>query len=694
MLASRGALLVAWLAVVVVTVVWFARAQKPEEAGSIGVVFGTLLIDGGAAALWAASAAVGGSAVLRTLGVRARPALFVATTAGIGLGCYSLILLGLGLAGWLNGATAAGLAVGSVALSVVDLARRPPPWLAALKHSGRIDLGLARRAGGRWALLLTAIPFGLAATGGSITPGVLWKPDDPHPYDVLSYHLQIPRQWHDAGRIAPTPDNVFGFMPFNAEVHSLAAMHLRGGPWAGMFQAQFNSLAFSTLAAMAVYGALRRPLAGAVAASAFACVPWTVMLSAVAYNEPLMLLFVALALAWGLRLLRPGYARSNRVPWRPALVAGTAAGLAAGVKYPAVPILFVGWPVALAVGAALVRRVPHSGAWRRLALAAVIYGAATLAFSPWLVRNVAWTGNPVYPLAMNLLGRGDFSPAQVERWDAAHAATARDSGVAGRARALGREVLANGQYDGGMVWAFAVAAVGFSLSPRLGRGAGAPHDRSATRRTPRTAGPAVALLAFLGIVAVVWVGFTHLIGRFAVPAIPAAAVLIGSAFARRGLVPRPAHGWAVASAATLSAAMLLSCVSFVGPRLTTFADLGRRGFFGATDLSFMLPGDLTDPTDAGRPVVLVGDAGAFWYQLPPGVLRYRSVFDVAADQPSAIAAWLTPELRAAMTDPDPKRRPILVVNPMEVERLHATYRHVPPLDPDLPGPRDRTFLVR
>ena len=621
-----------WAALTLATIVFYARGATP-------VVLLGLLTDGGAAALWTASAGFGGAVILRAMGIRCNAALFAATACGVGLGVYSLLLLGIGLAGWLTFGTALGLALLSTAAFAVDAAARRPAWLT----NRQVDLGPPRRAGRRWLLLLTAVPAGMALTAGSILPGLLWKPADPHPYDVVEYHLEMPREWYEQGRIGPQSHNVYGYFPFNAEMHALAAMHLRGGPWAGMYQAQYMSVIYAALAALAVYGATRSPSAVAVVAG----VPWTVMLAGVAYDESALVLYTALAAAWTLRAMR-------RRPVRRLILAGATAGLACGVKYTAVPMVLVA--LAVAAGATvLIDRKPAAWKRRRLIGIGCAGGAALLVLSPWLVRNAVWTGNPVYPLAMNVLGRGGMSAAQVERWNVAHAPPASEAALSMRPVALWRSVLIDGQY-GYVLWPLTLAAAVVGMTD------------SRSRRA------ALVLVTLLGGMLVVWLFFTHLLGRFMVPAVPVAALLIGR-IRLRAFTPVAAAG---------AGLMLLTTVMVVGPRLGPYADLGRRGFFGPVDLSFMLPKELNEAKNQGRPIVLVGDAGAFFYQVPAGQLHYKAVFNLPADAPSALAAWVDPTLK----------HPVLVVNPTEVERLHITYRFVPPLSPDVPGPRDRPFVLR
>src|SRR4051812_1465442 len=70
-----------------------------------------------------------------------------------------------------------------------------------------------------------------------------------------------------------------------------------------------------------------------------------------------------------------------------------------------------------------------------------------------------------------------------------------------------------------------------------------------------------------------------------------------------------------------------------------------------------------------RPIVLAGDAKAFWY--PNSPLRYRTVFDVdvppGASDRELIAAWI-----GADAPPDA----CVIVNTGELERFANTYRGI------------------
>src|SRR5689334_20274449 len=323
---SRATLLAAFVLLTVI-------ASLAYSGPSVGMMSLRLLLDGGVLLLWIAAAAGLGSTLLPKLSQTDAPApgtLIAVTSIALGLGVFSLLALGLGLLGWLNGITAWALLALGVACGIVRIIRRDTPETRAT-----LQTWLSAPAGAGWLALLASPFIALAIVGAMAPPGFLWSPDEPHGYDVIEYHLQLPREWYELGRIVPLHHNVFSYFPFNVEMHYLLAMHLRGGPWAGMFLAQLMHVAFCFLSVGAVYAAVRTlgdPWRATLAAVAVAAVPWTAMLGAVAYNEGGVLLWGTLAV--GLVVLRKSW-----------VLAGVMAGFACGAKLTAVPMLVIGIPV-------------------------------------------------------------------------------------------------------------------------------------------------------------------------------------------------------------------------------------------------------------------------------------------------------------------------------------------------------------
>lgn len=663
--------LVIWCAFVILCLATIVQYATDSTLAALSV----MVTDGGVALLWILAAAGVGAGLLRPWLRGKHWALRLSTAIGSGMGLFALALLGLGLAGWLNRPTVWAMFFGGLALGALpDLPR-------LLKHGLPLTPNPQQHpdTAAEWAWLPLAVNLGMLLVAAAIVPGLLWKPEDPHPYDVLSYHLQVPREWYEMGRIAPLRHNVFSFFPMGMEVHYLAGMHLMGGPWRGMYVAQFINVWLAVTLVMGLYGACRtlRPDAPRLLAIAAAMLaggtPWTLMLSSVAYAETGLMLFAGLSVTWLLIFLETG-----RIA--PACIAGLLGGFACGVKYPAVPMLVIAATLACLLASLMghmrrsdnptgerddgkqkpsaqkhaqpntiaVSNNPHpatqegSHAWRRLLFGCVLYSAVALAaFSPWLVRNLVWAGNPVFPLAMGTFGQGHFSDEQVERFERAHGIPEAQRPIPARLARLGQVWLWDWQFGYLLVPLAAIA-----LLSVIGR----PW--------------AMMLLVLGGVALLIWFFFTHLLGRFLTFTIPLSALAIG-------LHPRR---WIAAITATAVAVIVVvtTWINLHGAMIA-FGDYGRAGLFAAEDLSFMIPEELDAMRTTDQRIALVGDAGAFFYQIPMERLLYRTVFDVDGQADTVWTAW-----RADEAD-------VLVIHPAELRRLHQYYAHIPPAPPELAG---------
>ena len=72
---------------------------------------------------------------------------------------------------------------------------------------------------------------------------------------------------------------------------------------------------------------------------------------------------------------------------------------------------------------------------------------------------------------------------------------------------------------------------------------------------------------------------------------------------------------------------------------------------------------------------LVGDAQAFLYPVPLSRMHYRAVFNLHTGTDDPVRAWVGDE-------PIGNPHWLLVINPAEINRLHATYYGVPALPAD------------
>lgn len=529
---------------------------------------------------------------------------------GLGLGVTSLSMLGLGLAGML----ARPLWLALVGLSVVSSSlelRRSLSQRGIASDTGESDAAAA------WTLLVLAIPAALALAAASLPPGILW-PAEGNGYDVLEYHLAAPKEFWQSGRIVYLPHNIYSNFPFNAEMLYLLCMVLRGDAADAGMVAQMLNAFIGALAVAAVWLAGRElsPRAGWVAAMMAGSCPMLVYLSGLAYVENSLILLTALALASVFRASRDGH-RASR--WW--LISGVCAGLACGCKYTAIPCVALPLWFAAWFGT--------EGRGRHIAAFAV---GAIAAFSPWLIKNAAYTGNPVFPVARSIFPEraGVWTDEAAARWHAGHLPAPEWRSLGGRLSRFGSEIVGAELFGSVMVL-----------------GAGAWLVLALRRRTARAA-PKQSLIA-MGLIiagtATWWLFASHLYGRFAVTLVPVAALAIGIAVDRMTLQSR------VATVAALAVA--------AGNLWITFNFCQRDGLFAVAPLPAadrlawfregQWPGTAHVPAinnvcEAGGRVLMVAEVRSFY--LSPcadyTVIFNRSAFAEAAAgiSPREISRWL------------------------------------------------------
>jgi hypothetical protein len=272
-------------------------------------------------------------------------------------------------------------------------------------------------------------PFVVITLLGSMLPAI--------DFDVLEYHLQAPKEYFQAGRIGFLPHNVYTNMPFGVEMLHLLGMEVMADWWRGALPGQLLVALFGPAAAILIYSTAARvsPRAGWLAALIYLSTPWIYRVGVIAYVEgPLCYYHAALVWAWFARpmLMRESGsgdgAPSYKSPPRGAdefpvgagsvrrlfaiwMLLGLLAGGAMGCKYTALISAVVPFGL-LAV----------ADGWRHQTTRPLLaFGLGwALVMGPWLLKNVADTGDPVYPLGYRVFhGRG-WDEAMQAKWHTAH----------------------------------------------------------------------------------------------------------------------------------------------------------------------------------------------------------------------------------------------------------------------------------
>lgn len=488
--------------------------------------------------------------------------------------------------------------------------------VCGIRQARRMPMETSNACAGRarW-LGLTAVPFAaLVLIVSTIPPGLLWQ-EEGFGYDVLEYHLQLPKEYFESGAITYLPHNVYANFPANAEMLYLAACQFTGqsvDSWSTS-QAINALLAMLFVAAAWLVGREWSPQAGVAAAVLAAISGWLTYLSGIAYVENGMLLMGMLSCGCTLRAARDVQA----LRW--CALAGVFAGLACGFKYPAVAMVALPGAllVAFCVQGPLRQRVPAVG---------MFAVAALLAFAPWLIKNQVMTANPVFPLL------GEVFTTYPEGWNAeqaahfaeSHAPGPEENGVAARLSALARHVVFDPpQRFGPLLLILGVAGV-FRRRSRLTLGLGA-----------------VLLVQIL-----VWLFVTHLYARFAVPLlIPLIVLGARAAVNAQGRLTGALAALLVAGAAFNfyhTAKLYHMHVYAEGTRLNT--EGGSVLFTEGMLASARHLGEINRLPASAR-VLLVGDARPFYCQRAADycVVFNRSRFVAAVEEshtPDAIVGWL------------------------------------------------------
>ncbi len=572
-----------------------------------------LLLDGLPAAALLAVIALAGTWAASCLKLADAPIRWqLLIGSGVGLGVTSALVLVLGVCGLLDRFIwlVILLALAAAALGAVVRLRR---------LSGDEEQDTSEGAGRLVWLWLLSCPFiAIALLVCVVPPGFLWA-EEGAGYDVLEYHLQLPKEYFQSGSIAYTPHNVYGSFPANAEMLYLLCMIVRDDVYAGAGSAKTLNALLAGLFVFAAYVAGRETGAktGVVTGVAASGIGWLTYLSGVAYVENAMLLFAMIA---GAALIRAGRPAVNaRGQWL--LLAGLMCGFACGCKYTAA--ILVALPL---VGAALL--LPARSLALRARGGGVVVLGCLAGFSPWLIKNSAMTGNPVFPLANSVFRAfpEGWGQAESRHFALSHRPEPEYSSLGGRIAAVWARLPGDPlERFGRMPWLLAAVPLCTVYLKR------------------RDVMMMLVLLVQLGF----WMFATHLYARFAVPMAVPLAILAGRSFRYAASEGR------FGVSAVLIAGMLYS--GFTTARLyaqhlyhegTKLPLEGAdtyflQGFGGGHEHLSVINSEL--PADAH--VLMIGDARAFYFQRPVDytVVFNRSPFIEAVRASSGaheIIAWL------------------------------------------------------
>ena len=446
---------------------------------------------------------------------------------GVGLSSLSLLVLLCGVMGSFNQTTllVPGYVLGCLAFGLAF--RRKVLRLGQSKETS-LSVALGSESEKQpempfgfvdWMLCMGIAVFGLHMFLGTFTPAF--------DFDVREYHLHGPREWWQAGRISFLSHNAYTSFPFLSEMLSLLAMVIDADPWSGAISGKATLGAFSFLSVVAAYAIAARRFgrrAGLLAALILISTPWLTRISIIAYAESAITFYLIATVMLVLRLSDLSQQKSQR---QLVAVIGFLAGSAMAAKYPGIvsvvfPVgCFILWSLLKEQFAPSVDEVANShtkhdaGTGQKFNKAligstiAVYCLGVCLAVGPWLLRNIADTGNPVYPLVWSVFGGADWDQSLDQKWKAAHSAPNHDLSVIPTHL---KDVALKNDWQNGLLFALAIPTIVILWK----------------RRDVRW------MAIHAGWLLVSWWLLTHRIDRFWVPLIPVMAVLASGAWGASG----------------------------------------------------------------------------------------------------------------------------------------------------------------
>jgi 4-amino-4-deoxy-L-arabinose transferase-like glycosyltransferase len=204
--------------------------------------------------------------------------------------------------------------------------------------------------------------------------------------DALIHHLAIPKLWITHGGFYETPWAVYSYYPMNLELLYLIPLYFGND-----IIPNFIHMSFAIGTAAIIYYYLKRKLNHAAALSGFLIfisTPIISKLSTVAYADLGLVFFITASI---LAFVRWRDSEYKQYQWL--LISSVTMGLALGTKYNALIAWFF-----LTLAMVFICSRDNGNQWKAIRHGLIFFIISLVVFSPWLIKNMILTGNPLYPL--------------------------------------------------------------------------------------------------------------------------------------------------------------------------------------------------------------------------------------------------------------------------------------------------------
>ena len=207
--------------------------------------------------------------------------------------------------------------------------------------------------------------------------------------DALIHHLAIPKLYLQHRGIYQIPDLEFSYYPMNLDLLYIIPLYFNND-----IIPKLMHFAFALITTFMIYRYLVRRLGlryALLGSLFFLSTPVIFRLSSTAYVDLGLICFLFLSLLFLFRWTESGFKKKYL------LISALFCGLALGTKYNALIGFFL---ISIFVPILYIRHRSEEkiNTSKLIGNFALFIVTALIIFSPWMIRNTAWTGNPVYPL--------------------------------------------------------------------------------------------------------------------------------------------------------------------------------------------------------------------------------------------------------------------------------------------------------
>ncbi|MEW6619418.1 MAG: glycosyltransferase family 39 protein [bacterium] len=220
-------------------------------------------------------------------------------------------------------------------------------------------------------------------------------------FDALVYHLAVPEIYVKHHKIIYLPYNCFSNYTFNTEMLFTLGLLLNGD-----LLAKLIHFLFGILSGLSIYSLARRyftPKVAFLSVLSFCSMPLAIFVATSAFNDFAITFYEILAvyafLVWY---------KEKTYGWL--LLSGLTCGLSIGVKY------FGGFGFGILVLSILIGKWRQDGILKAIKTTIIFGVFALIPVVPWLIKNLIFTGNPVFPLLYDTFGGKNWSQIHQSRY--------------------------------------------------------------------------------------------------------------------------------------------------------------------------------------------------------------------------------------------------------------------------------------